>query len=1114
MTNSDELEEIQMYIAESREHLATIETDLLDMEAAGAAIDEKLVNKVFRAAHSIKGGAGFFGLKKIQELGHKVENVLDLIRSRKIVPNPEIINLFLLSFDCLRGMVNDYVGSNQVDISEFVVALSGLTTSYLPEKDKASIKKMVEVKTAAGRAAFWVSEFDLARAKEREEYVYLIEIDLIHDVHQRGQTPWDVFKNYLACGTLMECELNFEAVGTLDDESSNRIPLDLLFATIVDPSFIHSLFEDIPQEKIVLIQGPAHPQPLVKPDLVISERAAQDGVLLESGSEPDVRVPAGSLGINLPGKVVYPEPKVEWVGPATAPEQRTPTVPEQRTPTAPEQRTPPPGPVVEVETVHRPAVEDTLRVNVHLLENLMNLASEMVLSRNQLQNAIQLGDMQSIKTSSQRVSLTTSELQETIMLTRMQPIGNILNKFPRVVRDLGSERNKEISLEIYGKDVEIDKSLLEGLSEPLTHMVRNAVDHGIEEDQEQRVAQGKNRVGKITLRAYHAAGQVVVEISDDGRGIDTQKVAQTALKKGLISEEKLKLMSEVEKRALIFLAGLSTADKITDVSGRGVGMDVVKTNLDRLGGKMEIDTQLGKGTTFRISLPLTLAIIPSLLVSVNKEKFAIPQMNISELIHVSAAQAKTRLEVIGDAEVLVLREKLIPLLRLADVLGTGSSFDDPESGEIRPDRREKISDRRSKYSDPFTNVETLHATSPQHATSLQAQRANEARRYHAVSGIDIVVINTGVMEYGLVVDELHDTFEIVVRPLGQHLNKCSQYTGASVLGDGRVALILDVAGLATSTRLSSLAGSARAAQLQKQKKEVGELHKDLLTLLLFKNAPQEHCAVPLEMVDRIEHVNLSQIESAGKRRTMQYRGQSLPLLSLKDTAEVGEIADTADLVVLVMNLSGRLLGLLAAQPVDVIDAVVAIDAVTHRQKGISGSTIIGKDTTLLIDVNEIAEAVLGLPALRRDVSRNVSGGNVSVGNPAGTDVAGNVSTGVTILLAEDSSFFRNQVSKYLEADGFHVLAAEDGQAGLDLLRQHVGEVRIVVTDIEMPIMDGLEFTRRIKADPALAHLPVIALTTLADEDDIAAGKAAGVTQYEVKLDKEKLLQTIRQNLLS
>jgi two-component system, chemotaxis family, sensor kinase CheA len=1067
MSSSEDLEELQMYIAESREHLATIETDLLDMEAAGAAIDENLVNKVFRAAHSIKGGAGFFGLKKIQELGHKVENVLDLIRSRKITPNPEIINLLLLSFDRLREMVNDHVGSNQVDISEFVVSLSGLATAFLPEKKKESVTKMTEVKTPMGRTAFRVSEFDLDRAKERDEYVYLVEIDLIHDVHQRGLTPWDVFKNYLTCGTLMECELNFDAVGTLDDEPVNRIPLDLLFASIIDPSFIHTLFENIPPENITAIQGPAHPQPLLKPVKKDTAPAVQH--------QSETKFPRSET------KIPQQEDQMSLKSIKTEPQES------------------PAAGFAEADTAHTQVIEDTLRVNVNLLENLMNLASEMVLSRNQLQNAIQRGDMQSIKSSSQRVSLTTSELQETIMLTRMQPIGNILSKFPRVVRDLARANNKDINIEIYGKDVELDKSLLEGLSEPLTHMVRNAVDHGIE-DQAQRIAQGKNPTGKITLRAYHTAGQVVVEISDDGKGIDIQKVAQTALRKGLIPEEKLKLMSDEEKKALIFMAGLSTADKVTDISGRGVGMDVVKTNLDRLGGKVTIDSQPGKGTTFRITLPLTLAIIPSLLVSVNQEKFAIPQMNISELIHVSADQVKNRLEVIGDAEVLVLREKLVPVLRLGDVLGMEKIFVDPLNGEIQPDRRTRLSDRRSMRTEPFA-TEDLEEKKPQ--PTGDKRHVKPDRRFHTASDLEIVIINTGIMEYGLVVDELHDTFEIVVRPLGQHLKKSVEYTGASVLGDGRVALILDASGLAARAKLSSLAGSARAVKLQKQVKESADKQKDHVALLTFRNAPNECCAVSLDEVERIEHINWDQIETAGSRRTMQYRGQSLPLLSLKDTSQVGEFAETAELVVIVMNRSGRTVGLLAARPVDVIETSLQVDRITHRQNGISGSCIISNETTLLVDVDEMMTAVLGqyqpdMPAL---TDPKVSMRNLSD------------HSAVTILLVEDSSFFRSQVTKYLESDGYHVLLAEDGQAGLDLLRQNASEVSLVVTDIEMPVMNGLQMTRLIKGDPTLAHLPIIALTTLADEDDIAAGKEAGVTDYEVKLDKDKLLQAIRQYLI-
>ena len=697
--------------------------------------------------------------------------------------------------------------------------------------------------------------------------------------------------------------------------------------------------------------------------------------------------------------------------------------------------------------------------------------------------------------SGQRINLVTSELQEAIMLTRMQPIGQIFNKFPRVVRDLAHERNKEIQLEIFGKDVEIDKSLVEGLSEPLTHMVRNAVDHGIE-DQDTRVALGKKPSGRVTLRAYHSTGEVVVDISDDGKGIDPQKVARTAVAKGLVTEEQIRFMSTMEKTELIFLAGLSTAENVSDISGRGVGMDVVKTNLDQLGGKIHIESEVGQGTTFRITLPLTLAIIPSLLVSVNTFQFAIPQMNISEMIHVAAGQVKKRIEVIGDAEVLLLREKLIPILDLTELLGIEKTFIDPETGEEYSERRQRISDRRSKHSAYSTlRDDKKNKSAPE--TQAEKERRNSAdRRYHADSDLEIVIINAGALEYGLVVEKMHDIHEIVVRPLGKHLKGCHEYSGATVLGDGRMALILDTTGLAAIAKLKYLSGTSRARELEHEQNSLQEEQQNMLSVLLFYNAPNEACAVPLSYIERIEHIDRDQVESVGNRRTMQYRGSSLPLVKLNDMASVGDLPDTADLVVLVMNVQDHAVGLLAAQPVDVIETSLAVDNLSHRQKGIAGSCIIDKKTTLLVDIYELVEPILHLTA--GETARVVTPGKGQA----------------TILLVEDSSFFRSQVSRYLEAEGYRVFSAEDGQAGWNLLRQQADKIQLVVTDVEMPIMNGLELTRKIKADPALAHLPVIALTTLADEDDVAAGKEAGVAAYEIKLDKDKLLQSIRQMLLS
>ena len=344
--------------------------------------------------------------------------------------------------------------------------------------------------------------------------------------------------------------------------------------------------------------------------------------------------------------------------------------------------------------------EASLRVHVSLLDSLMNLAGELVLSRNQLLQTIGSDDMRNAEAVGQRIDLITSELQEAIMLTRMQPIGNVFNKFPRVVRDLSSKLGKTIDLTIVGKDVELDKTIIEAINDPLTHLVRNSVDHGIEMPGE-RKQRGKSETGLVILRAYHEAGQVVIEISDDGKGLDGDALAASAVSKGLITGEQAQVMSDKEKVNLIFLPGFSTAKEVTDVSGRGVGMDVVKTNLDQLGGNVDIISEKGSGTTISIKLPLTLAIIPCQIIETAGERYAIPQVNLEELLRIPAAQVKERIEKVGDAEVVRLRGILLPLIRLADVIGIERTYYDPVTNEMQPDRREKVSDRRGKNSPLF-----------------------------------------------------------------------------------------------------------------------------------------------------------------------------------------------------------------------------------------------------------------------------------------------------------------------------------------------------------------------------------------------------------------------------
>lgn len=936
---------LQGFIEESLEHLADIENDLLAIEEDGADIDEDLVNKVFRAAHSIKGGAGFMGLTVIQDLSHVMENVLGLIRSGKLVPTPEIINVLLQASDKLNTMIEDVSNSNDYDIEEHLIPLNA------------------------------IYDGDVAQPSEEIE----VEEPVVEEV-----------------------------------------------ATV-----------DIPEQ-----------------------------------------VDAPEL-----------EPEPEEVQPA---EQQEPVTPDP-TPVPQAKAAPPqkskPVPAAPKKSAAKVKVDSSIRVHVSLLDSLMTLAGELVLSRNQLLQTISSNDVRNAESVGQRIDLITSELQEAIMLTRMQPIGNVFGKFPRVVRDLSSKLHKTIDLTIVGKDVELDKTIIESINDPLTHLIRNSVDHGIELPDE-RIKVGKSPKGLVILKAYHAAGQVVIEISDDGKGLDGEVLAAAAINKGLITAEQAQIMSEKEKVNLILLPGFSTAKEVTDVSGRGVGMDVVKTNLDQLGGQVDIISEVGQGTTIFIKLPLTLAIIPCQIIMTGGERYAIPQVNLEELLRIPASQVKDRIERVGNAEVVRLRGNLLPLIRLADILGIARTYYHHEDDEFRNDRRERISDRRGKET-ALTSEEEAQLRDREEA-EVAGDRSTKDRRYTASSALNIVVVSNGSMKYGLIVDKLQDSEEIVIKPLGKHLQACKGYAGATIMGDGRIALILDVTNLAIMADLTSMDGSDRSKEVAQAAEQRVKAQKDKQALLTFRSSETEQFAVPLNQVERIEKIKRSDIEELGGKRVMQYRGGSLSLIAVDDVAMVQPIADHDDLLVIVFNIATQIVGLLAIGPIDALEISVSIDDVTLKQQGIMGSTIIDGQTTMLIDIFEIVSALF--PEWFEDKELYEI-----------TDDGGTVPT---ILIAEDSNFFRNQVKNYMTESGYDVIEGEDGAIAWELLQEHGDEITVVVTDIEMPNMNGFELTETIRKDSRFAKIPIIALTTLAGEEDIAKGKAVGIDEYHIKLDKEKLMASV------
>jgi len=572
-----------------------------------------------------------------------------------------------------------------------------------------------------------------------------------------------------------------------------------------------------------------------------------------------------------------------------------------------------PGEVDEAVQEQRQArgsiADSSVRVSVDVLDSLMNLVGELVLARNQvLQYTLKIDDAGFLATS-QRLNLVTTELQEGVMKTRMQPIGNVWSKFPRVVRDLAHACGKQIKLIQEGREVELDKTLVEAIKDPLTHLVRNSVDHGIETPAV-REAAGKSGEGHLVLRAFHEGGQVIIEITDDGGGIDPRKIKAKALEKGLISAERASRMGEREALHLIFKPGFSTAAKVTNVSGRGVGMDVVKTNIERIGGTVDVTTELGVSTTFKIKIPLTLAIIPALLVKSGGDRFAIPQVSLLELVRLEGDIAREAIETIQGTPVYRLRGNLLPLV-----------------------------DLRTALEQPvLTDTDDV---------------------------INIVVLQADDQNFGLIVEAVQDTEEIVVKPLGSQLKGIGTYAGATILGDGRIALILDVMGIAQRSNVVTRGREARSKIGDDDQSNLDATQRQ--TFLLFDVVNERSMAIPLSTITRLEEFPSKRVERAGTGFVVQYRNDIMPLVRLADAisglGHAPPADDDAMLQVIVYTKNGRNVGLVVDRILDVVEDRVDLQVVGKRH-GVLGSAIIDGRVIELVDVDGVVRAEVGdlLPA--------------------------------------------------------------------------------------------------------------------------------------------------------
>jgi two-component system, chemotaxis family, sensor kinase CheA len=675
----------------------------------------------------------------------------------------------------------------------------------------------------------------------------------------------------------------------------------------------------------------------------------------------------------------------------------------------------------------------SIRVGVDLLENLMTTVSELVLTRNQLLQILRQQKETDFTGPLQRLNQVVSELQEGVMKTRMQPIGNAWGKLPRIVRDLAHELGKKIELEMRGAETELDRQVLELIKDPLTHMVRNSADHGIEKPAD-RAATGKSETGRIVLNAYHQGGHIIVEIADDGRGLAIDKIKAKAIKNGLATEAELALLSDNQIQQFIFRAGFSTAEAVTSVSGRGVGMDVVKTNIEKIGGTIELKSIFGHGSTFTIKIPLTLAIVSALIVEAAGERYAIPQLAVVELVRASenATDGENRIERIKGAPVLRLRDRLLPLVSLQEVL------------QLEPP-------------------------------------AAETERF-------VVVSQVGAYAFGIIVDRVFDTEEIVVKPVAPLLRNISMFSGNTILGDGSVIMILDPNGIAQAT--GEMTATDRTS-LAAHDTELGTGLDETTALLVFRAGEGGPKAVPLSLISRLEEFDRAAIEMARGQHVIQYRGKLMPLVRFDDAKPLGE---TGRCPALVFADKDRAMGLLVDEIVDIVDEQVEIQ-LQAEQPGVIGSAVVAGKATDMID------AGFWLTQAFKDWFGSVDR-FVDAGAAAG---------GRRILLVDDSPFFRNLLTPMLQVAGYQVTTVDSAMAALELVER--GErFDVIVSDIEMPGMSGFEFAEKIKNDERVRATPVVALSSHASPADLDRGRAAGFDDYVAKLDRDALLSALSETL--
>ncbi|KPA18811.1 Chemotaxis protein cheA [Candidatus Magnetomorum sp. HK-1] len=1003
---------IEEYLIEAKEHIDEIENDVLILEGIQNNPDFNLIDKIFRSIHTIKGGAGFLKLKKINDLCHHFESLLNLLRSKKIQLSYEHIEILLSGVDRFKIMLNDIKQADKIDIQDLTDLCLDLSNCKKQENKTIISGETNQTNFKSDSDILSIKDLNLKSDKVENINQYRFHIDCNELYKSYKVTPVDLIYDFNSMGKILDVYFESNIKDLSECFENKPLLLYIHYATTLQADILSLIFH-ISKDSINIIQTQTQTQTQATSKEALSSKNDLQCQEVCIVSQQQIKK-TKSKKINISNNKFK--------------KSQTRIFKEEK--------------------------KLSIRIGLDILDNLMNFVGELVLVRNKFLMEVTKADHRFYEIF-QELDIVTSDVQECAMLMRMQPIDRIFSKIPRMVRDLSKLFNKNIQLSISGNNVELDQNIIESISDPIMHIIRNCCDHGIESTSE-RLELGKSQKGEIQINAFHRGGRINIEISDNGKGINIQEIKEKALALNIKTEEELKQMENSELLPIIMTPGLTTAKKTTDISGRGVGMDVVKTSIEQIGGIIEIDSELHIGTTFMLSLPLTLTIIPCLIVVSDNEKYAIPQSNLNELVRLYENEIYTEIKQHDDQEVYLLRDKVLPIIRLNEVLKRRQVF-----------KKSTILRITKKYKKIAKN-------------NFHKNKLNEQI-------LTFAVVKFGVKMFGIIIDEIRGTKELVVNPMLKTFSPLKIYSGTTILGNGEVALVLDIESIAKHTKLDFNKIKSTFAL-----RESDTLSAYIQRALIFKIGKKELFAVPLIMVNKLIPIKKDSIGVIGNDTQKEYitiQEETFLIVRLHELIDISPCIDDTNLFILIPKNSKIRFGLLFSQLKGVVDMPLSLDEENYKIDVVLGSSIINNKLTLFLNIDAIVNKIESLwlettPLLLQNVS----------------------SKNKNVLLVEDTHFFRKLAQGFLVNEGFTVHTACNGVEGLKILETI--KCDLIISDIEMPEMNGWEFMKKVRSSQAFSHIPAIALTSLNSEKDRNKSKVVGFDIHEIKINRENLIACV------